>query len=290
MTPEQQAAYDAAVAEIVRVKESGETVLNLTGLSLPTIPHELSDLTGLQTLVLSGSQITDLTQIGVVEGLRSLHLSKTRVGDLEPIKALTDLQSLHLTRTQVADLAPLSALTELQKLNLSETQVTELGPLSALANLRYLDLGYSRVADVAPLSALYRLLHLDVRNTSVTDLAPISSLKKLQSLVLDSTPVSELRVLLGSTDLWRDAGRLGFVAGEAVYRNISFNHTAATRADPRLKNYPRSTTAEFAPRRPAPIWKPSHPIPNPCLGTSQSPARPLCIAAHRSGRCLRGRP
>ena len=64
--------------------------------------------------------------------LQSLNLSGTNVTDIEPLKGLTALQRLDLSRTKVTDLGPLKGLSALQSLDLSGTNLTDIEPLKGL--------------------------------------------------------------------------------------------------------------------------------------------------------------
>jgi hypothetical protein len=100
----------------------------LPGLALPGSATNddlafLKGLTGLQSLVLTGTKVTDagLAQIKGLTGLQTLYLRETQVTDagLEQLKGLTGLQALDLSGTRVTDagLAHLKGLTGLQTLS-----------------------------------------------------------------------------------------------------------------------------------------------------------------------------
>ena len=115
--------------------------------------EHLKGLTGLQVLVLFGTQVTDtgLEHLKALTRLQVLVLSDTQVTDagLEHLKGLTGLQYLHLWGMRVTDagLEHLKALTRLQVLVLSDTQVTDAGLeyLNGLTALRELWLPHTQV-------------------------------------------------------------------------------------------------------------------------------------------------
>jgi internalin A len=80
-------AHDAAVEEIRRVKQAGETILDLSDERYRALDRIPQDIAALPTL-------------------QSLTLSRTSVRDLAPLAALTALQRLTLSQTAVSDLAP----------------------------------------------------------------------------------------------------------------------------------------------------------------------------------------
>ncbi|KMW58014.1 Leucine-rich repeat containing protein [Candidatus Rhodobacter oscarellae] len=225
MNAEQRAAYDAARAEMAKVREEGGTGLALWRLTdnpfktLTQLPPEIAELTNLQSLDLDYTQVTDLTPIAGLDKLQilqilstqvtdltpiaglgqlqRLELNSTQVSDLTPIVGLDKLQSLDFRNTQVTDLTPIAGLGQLQTLDLSGTQVTDLTPIAGLGRLQSLDLNFTQVTDLTPLAGLDQLQTLDLNSTQVTDLTPIAALDGLQSLELDSTQVTDLTPIAG---------------------------------------------------------------------------------------------
>ena len=73
--------------------------------------------------------------MSVLTQLKELVLSSSQVTDLSPLSILTQLNLLDLSNTQVTDLSPLSVLTHLNRLDLRNTQVTNLSMLKHLDKL-----------------------------------------------------------------------------------------------------------------------------------------------------------
>jgi Leucine-rich repeat (LRR) protein len=121
------------------IQEAGHSdaiELNLRNLTkLIELPAEIVGLASLQSLDLTGTQISDLAPIADLTALQSLDLTGTQISDLAPIAGLTALASLRINRTQVGDLAPLANLTVLKYLDLDSTRVNNLGPVDNLTNL-----------------------------------------------------------------------------------------------------------------------------------------------------------
>ena len=147
-------AYEAAVKEIRRVKQAGETTLDLSDeryRALDRIPQDIAALTALQRLTLNQTAVSDLTPLAALTALQTLGLNRTAVSDLAPLASLTALQVLTLDQTAVSDLAPLAKLTALQRLYLLQTAVSDLAPLAGLADLEDLALDGCQVADLRPI-------------------------------------------------------------------------------------------------------------------------------------------
>jgi internalin A len=70
----------------------------------------LAHLTALQTLDLTGTEVSDVTPLAHLTALQTLDLSNTEISDLTPLAHLTALQSLDLNYTRVSDVAPLADL------------------------------------------------------------------------------------------------------------------------------------------------------------------------------------
>ena len=131
-------AHDAAVKEIRRVKQAGETTLDLRDKryrALDRIPQDIATLSALKTLRLDQTAVSDLAPLAALTALEELTLNQTAVSDLAPLAALTALQRLWLNQTAVRDLAPLAGLAELEDLVLDGCQVADLRPIRSLAKL-----------------------------------------------------------------------------------------------------------------------------------------------------------
>lgn len=153
-------AYELAKAKIAEAKRTGATELSFFGeafRALDRLPPEIGDLTGLQILNLSNTQITDLAPLAGLTGLQSLNLNSTMIADVTPLEKLKGLRFLWLTHTRIADVAPLAKLTAMQLLFLNETLIT----------------------DIAPLISMTDILVINVADTQVTDLRPIAMMNKL---------------------------------------------------------------------------------------------------------------
>ena len=177
-----QDAYTAALAEIDRVRASGDTKLDLSEgrfRALTTLPPEIGSLTRLQRLDLSQTQIVDITPLQILTGLQGLDLDHTQIADITPLQNLTGLQELTLSHTQIADITPLQNLTGLQVLFLSHTQIADITPLQNLTGVQVLDLSHSQVADITPLQNLTGLQSLHLSHTQVADLRPVAQLDSL---------------------------------------------------------------------------------------------------------------
>lgn len=193
-------AYKAAQIIIAQVAEVSDTKLLLTGeefSALDRIPPEISQLSEINEIILSGTLVKNLAPLANLRNLHRIDLNRTPVADIEPLTELTNLKSLRLDRTQVEDLTALAELEKLFTVWLDGTRVKDLAPLAELKNLYILRFPDTQITELAPLGGLKSLGTIRAYNTQVSDLAPIAQLKKLRSLSIQHTKVKDLSPLAG---------------------------------------------------------------------------------------------
>jgi len=161
----------------------------------------LAGLSGLQTLAVSSTQVTDLSPLAGLHGLQELFIFDTQVTDLSPLGGLSGLQTLYAFKTPIAELSPLTDMSGLLRLKVNGTKITDLNPLARLSGLQMLYVGDTYVADLSPLSGLCGLQVLYVFNTPVADLSPLARLNGLQSLDISGTSVVDLSSLASLSSL-----------------------------------------------------------------------------------------
>lgn len=187
---------------------------------------QLSGLSGLQMLILSGNQIDSIAPLSGLTGLTSLSLSSTPISDLRPLIGLDRLTRLRLDDVTVSDLSPLtelpsltdlylgystldlsaamvtiSELSGLRSLGLTRTGLSDLGRLSGLTNMRNLSLSSNAISDVSPLSGMTSLGFLDLGYNQVTDISALSRLTKLHDVTLTRNQIEDLSPLAAATSL-----------------------------------------------------------------------------------------
>jgi esterase/lipase superfamily enzyme/Leucine-rich repeat (LRR) protein len=202
--------YTEALRRINEAEDTGATVLDLSDLDSRRLPHELTLLTALQSLNLSGcKQLSDISPLAGLTALQSLNLSgcKQLSGDLSPLAGLTALQSLNLSECWHlgGDLSPLAALTSLQSFNIHWCdQLRDLSPLAGLTALQWINLsGCNQLSDISPLARLTSLQSLDISHCDqLRDLSPLVGLTSLQSLDISYChQLRDLSPLVGLTAL-----------------------------------------------------------------------------------------
>ena len=175
---------------------TGLTSLEISGSDVTDL-SPLAGLTNLRQLVLRDNPIVDLSPVAGLTNLEALILRDNPIVDLSPVAGLTQLGTLEVWNAFVTDLLPLAGLTSLESLTLYRIQISDLSPLEGLKNLRFLWLPYNRIVDLSPLSGLTGLNDLLLTSNRVSDLSPLSGLSNLRTLVLEQNSVSNTTPLSG---------------------------------------------------------------------------------------------
>jgi len=134
-------------------------------------------LVGLRFLYLPKGSYRDLTPIANLTKLEALRASISEVEDLKPLEKLVLLDQLDLGRTHVRDISALANLVNLTELALDDTQVSDIAPLAKLTKLEQLSLKNTLVQDVSPLKDLKKLKTLNISGTALTNLDVLEPLK-----------------------------------------------------------------------------------------------------------------
>ncbi len=160
-----------------------------------TTLEPLSELSELQTLNISGTNINDLTPLRNANKLKVLKAANTRIDDLSPLKYDIMLEELDVANTDVSDLSVLEILSNLEKLNISHTKVNTLEQVTSCPALAYLYAEGTQINTLSHLSGLEGIVSLNVNNTTISDLSPLSQMTSLQSLKISQTRVNNLYAL-----------------------------------------------------------------------------------------------
>jgi Leucine-rich repeat (LRR) protein len=203
--------------------------------------NDLSPLEGLTALTNLDLKSTDVSDLGPLRGLTALArliVFGTSVSDVSPLKSLTALSQLNLSDTQVIDLTPMAGLTALGELLLNDTHVSDLSPLAGLTALATCDLGSTEVTDVVPLKGLTALTYLNLNRTDLSDLGPLGGLVLLTRLDLNNTKITDLNPLRGLAALAEldisdtNVADLSPLKGLTKLTTLDLRHTKVTDLSP----------------------------------------------------------
>jgi len=140
--------------------------------------NQLTTLTGLQTLNLSGNEIhAGLASLAGLTGVQTLILNQTRItdNDVPPLSSFGELQKLDLRYAYITEtgLKVLSILTKVDTLFLAEVKITDSGltTVAANTNLTHLTLSRTRITSIGlqALSLCTKLQNLSVSYCGITD-------------------------------------------------------------------------------------------------------------------------
>ena len=169
--------------------------VDVSGIKTITTLDPLNELSELQTLNISGTNVGDLTPLRNSNKLKVLKASNTRIDDLSPLKYDIMLEELDIAHTDVNNLSVLEILSKLEKLNISYTQVNTLNDVKQCPNMAYLAVEGCKINTLQPLTELNNIVSLNISSTPIRDLTPVSHLTDLQSLKISQTPINNLNAL-----------------------------------------------------------------------------------------------
>ena len=108
----------------------------------------LEHATDLQTLVLIGNKIHDISPLSDLTGLVFIDLGENHISDLSPLAALTRLETLHIWKNRIEDISPLTGLVHLKELLVENNDIRDFAPIDALTHLEVLNIkGNFRIGD-----------------------------------------------------------------------------------------------------------------------------------------------
>ena len=194
---EQPRLLEALIA-IEDARQTGATELDLAGLELDELPNEVRGLTHLESLNLTGNQLSWLPDwFGELSGLRDLDLSNNDFEEFQP--EVLDLKQLRYFDISVNELTELpvdiSRLKELRDLKVWGNQLESLPEtISNLTNLESLEADQTGLTVVpAAIFKLTRLKRLELSGNELTELSEqIGNLRNLEFLNLRSTQLQTL--------------------------------------------------------------------------------------------------
>lgn len=107
-------------------------------------PHYFQDI---DTLELSGYEITDLDGIQYCEQLLRLDISNNKIIDISELSHLTLLNELYLADNQVSFIDALGYMTHLRIVDLSKNDIDDISPLFGLEQLEFLNVVGNAIPD-----------------------------------------------------------------------------------------------------------------------------------------------
>lgn len=163
---------------------------------------KIKDLTGLeeasnlQSLSLSGNNISDLTPLATLQKLNYLIVEDNPIANFDGIKNLTNLEVLTLGATGFRDLSLLENLQNLTDLYLDQNELTSLEKMPNLEKLTSVSLHTNNIESMNGIEKLNQLHYLDLDNNPLKSIVGIQQLAMLRDLNLSGTSLDTIDALL----------------------------------------------------------------------------------------------
>ncbi|MEA4845943.1 MAG: protein kinase [Clostridiaceae bacterium] len=173
----------------------------------------------LQTLMLVGNYVTDLTPLADMKTLRHLNISNNPVTDISPLESFQRLKELYIQQCNVTDISVISKIPTLTSVDVSNIPCLDYSPLLALPLLSFVEMNDSSAQDVALVSGnlamrelvaihsgitdldelkpMPDLIRLNLNHNEIKGLTGIERYKSLKNLAIRNVPVDDLTPLAG---------------------------------------------------------------------------------------------
>ena len=162
----------------------------------------LANLTKLEQLEVTGSDVHDISSLVRLTNLRVLQFYSSDISDISPLSGMTKLEKVRFRHSDVEDITPLANLVHLEWLDLASNEVSDLSPLRNLTKLESADLSWNRISNIEPLRHLTSLTHLRLDgNQRISDVSALAGLVNVYRLRLSLNKVSDVSPLAGLTRL-----------------------------------------------------------------------------------------
>lgn len=203
-----------------------------------TTVEGLGDFLNLESILLGGHEIVDISDLAGLTQLWRLYLLGNQIESVEALENITDLTILLLQDNKLKDLVGLEEMVLMEILYLTgqvpdfqpENYRFDLGPLAGMINLKFLDLDSNKAEDLSPLRAMMKLEELKLHSNNVVNPSSLSGLESLVDLDLSNNEIVDftftefpsLETLdLSENNITNIAGVGGLQAVRSF--NISFN-------------------------------------------------------------------
>lgn len=209
--------------------------LTVSGRNMSNLQN-FEGLTHLKKLNLSGCRFPaeSLATIAELPQLTELNISNCGLSTLSGLEKATSLKILNAGNNTIRNLEPLSGMGQLTELYLQHNAVTDLTVVGSLSNLSVLDVSYNALNSIAPLSGSIRLTKLNAANNQISDVSTASSLPILEELQLDYNSLSDISGLSGCTNLTtltvsnNQITDLSAIAGLSKLQKLNFSYNSVS--------------------------------------------------------------
>jgi hypothetical protein len=114
----------------------------------------------------------------------SLDISGQNLTDLSPLEALRGLKYVNISNTRISKLGPISNVTFLEHLDISNTSTSDIQFIKYSDRLKYLDISNTRIEDISELANLKAIHSLKADKTPIMSFAVLNEFKNIETLSL----------------------------------------------------------------------------------------------------------
>ena len=204
-TLERLRAWDVGISDLTGLEFATNLDTLLIGGSLMPDLSPIAGLTQLSHLRIPGSKISDISPLTELKNLGALEIYGNEISDISPLAGMTNLHWLSMYNNPISDISPLANLKSLRGMRVSVEAPGDLSPIAELINLE--DIYYwgkgDPVPDLSPLTNLPKLVKIDIRDGGKVDLSSLAGLPPVKELWLLNCGISNLSSLEKLTSLER---------------------------------------------------------------------------------------
>lgn len=168
-----------------------------------TVFTDLAYFTGLTSLTLTNSNVTDYSFLASLTELRYLDLTGCIFAEdtMEYVAGLSNLETLLLSGCGLSNIEALAANSRLTTLDLSNNSISNISVLADLPRLEVVNLGRNAITSLAALEEVDSLISLDISENDVISLDPLKNCTKLETLLASGNRIASLEALASMPDL-----------------------------------------------------------------------------------------
>jgi len=183
--------------ELYDIRANGDNISSLSGLEYAlnlvefgVLRNEIelesldpiSNLTSLERINLSYTQVKDPVTLGKLDKVYYFALIDTNISDISFLADMTAIEHLTMTNCGISDIHTLAGLTKLTQVNLNRNNIESIEALRGKDKIETLNLQGNLVSDISPLAELTNLRDVTLSYNPITNLKPLEELPYLESV------------------------------------------------------------------------------------------------------------
>lgn len=143
------------------------------------------------TIILSGQQLSDISEIEGIEQAITIDLSNNQLSGIDTLKEATKVENLVLINNQIVNVEPLRDLLNLKALDISNNSVSSFVMLRNLENLEVLSASNNLITSLVGLERMSSLQFLYLSENSIEDISELEKLANLKLIDLSNNKVKK---------------------------------------------------------------------------------------------------